>query len=101
MSISTQHVWIGKDAPLSNRLLVRVLTALMVLNVGSTAHAQRVVDHGTVIENITLISPERATPLLHADVVIRDGRIVEVSTNLIAARTHGEWTGAGDVSYQD
>jgi imidazolonepropionase-like amidohydrolase len=65
-------------------LFVRVLTALIVLNVGATAHAQRVVHQGTVIENVTLISPERATPLLHADVVIRDGRIVEISTNLVA-----------------
>jgi len=59
-----------------------VLTALIVL--GSPVHARRVVDQGIVIENVTLISPERATPLLHADVVIRDGRIVEVSTNLVA-----------------
>jgi hypothetical protein len=40
--------------------------------------------HGTVIENVTLISPERATPLLRANVVIRDGQIVEVGTNLVA-----------------
>jgi|HubBroStandDraft_1064217.scaffolds.fasta_scaffold05899_5 imidazolonepropionase-like amidohydrolase len=49
-----------------------------------TAPAQRVVDDGTVIENVTLISPERAAPLPHADVVIRDGRIAEIGTNLIA-----------------
>jgi imidazolonepropionase-like amidohydrolase len=69
---------------LSNPLFVRVLTALIVLNVGSIAHAHRVVDQGIVIENVTLISPERTTPLLRADVVIRDGRIVEVGTNLVA-----------------
>ena len=51
---------------------------------GPTAHAQRVVDQGIVIENVTLISPERATPLLRADVVIRDGQIVAVGTNLVA-----------------
>jgi imidazolonepropionase-like amidohydrolase len=69
---------------LSNRLLARVLTGLIVLNVASTAHAQRVVDQGIVIENVTLISPERATPLPRADVVIRDGQIVDVDTNLVA-----------------
>ena len=69
---------------MSNRLFAVAVTALMALNVGSAAHAQRVVDQGTVIENVTLISPERAAPLLHASVVIRDGRIVEVSTNLVA-----------------
>jgi imidazolonepropionase-like amidohydrolase len=45
---------------------------------------QRLVDEGTVIENVTLISPERATPLLHAVVVIRDGRITKIGTNLDA-----------------
>src|SRR5215471_4976754 len=75
-------IWMRRGPLLNNRLCVRVLTVLIVL--GSTAHARRVVDQGIVIENVTLISPERATPLLHADVVIRDGRIFEVSTNLVA-----------------
>jgi imidazolonepropionase-like amidohydrolase len=60
-----------------------VLTALVVLHVGSAAHAQRVVDQGVVIENVTLISPDRVTPLLHADVVLRDGRIAEIGTKLV------------------
>ena len=51
---------------------------------GAIAAAQRLVDEGTVIENVTLISPERATPLLHASLVIRDGRIVQIGTNLVA-----------------
>src|SRR5258708_8503821 len=71
-----------REAILSNRLLARTLTALIVLTVGSAAQAQHVVDQGIVIENVTLISPERAAPLLHADVVLRDGRIVEIGTNL-------------------
>jgi hypothetical protein len=49
----------------------------------TAATAQRLVDDGTVIENVTLISPERASPLLHAAVVIRNGRIAEISQNLI------------------
>jgi imidazolonepropionase-like amidohydrolase len=69
---------------LSNRLFVRVLITLIVLIVRFTAQAQRVADQGIVIENVTLISPERATPLLRADVVIRDGQIVEVGTHLVA-----------------
>ena len=69
---------------MSNPLFVRVLTALSFCNVGAAAHAQRVVDQGMVIENVTLISPERATPLLHADVVLRDGRIAEIGTKLVA-----------------
>ncbi|HKN60673.1 MAG TPA: amidohydrolase family protein [Candidatus Acidoferrales bacterium] len=49
-----------------------------------TAPVHRVIDDGTVIENVTLISPERAAPLPHADVVIRDSRIAEIGTNLVA-----------------
>jgi imidazolonepropionase-like amidohydrolase len=48
----------------------------------TTGAAQEFVDEGTVIENVTLISPERATPLPHAVVVIRDGRIRRIGTNL-------------------
>ena len=84
VQVFTSHKYLdGRWLSLSNRLFVRVLTPLIILNVGSTAHAQRVVDQGLVIENVILISPERATPLLHADVVIRDGQIVEVGTNLV------------------
>ena len=36
----------------------------------------------TVIEDVTLISPERKVPLEHATVVIRHGRIEEVGTNV-------------------
>jgi hypothetical protein len=69
---------------LSNRLLTRTLTALVAVLVGPAAHTQRIVADGTLIQNVTLISPERAAPLLHADVVIRDGRIAEVSKDLVA-----------------
>jgi imidazolonepropionase-like amidohydrolase len=78
---------------LSNRLLAMTLTALIVLNVGTVVRGQRVIDQGMVIENVTLISPERDAPLLHADVVLRDGRIAEIGTNFVlgphAQRTDG------------
>lgn len=50
----------------------------------TTGTVQRPVSESTVIENVTLISPERATPLLHAVVVISDGRITKIGTNLDA-----------------
>jgi imidazolonepropionase-like amidohydrolase len=50
----------------------------------AAAATERLADNGTVIENVTLISPERVTPLLHADVVIRDGRIAAIGTHLVA-----------------
>jgi len=36
----------------------------------------------TVIEDVTLISPERKAPLEHATVVIREGKIAEIRTKL-------------------
>jgi urease alpha subunit len=71
-------------------MLAKTLVALSLVNAGPAARAQRIVDHGLVIENVTLISPERVAPLLHADIVIRDGRIVELGTNLVQIRTLGE-----------
>ena len=38
-----------------------------------------------VIRNVTLVSPEREMPLANAHVLIRDGRIAEVSAQPIAA----------------
>src|ERR1700757_2823973 len=38
----------------------------------------------TVIKNVTIISSERSTPLAHASVVIRRGRIAEIGTDLVA-----------------
>jgi imidazolonepropionase-like amidohydrolase len=67
----------------NNRPLVRTLIAFVILFVGPATHAQRGVNDGTIIENVTLISPERSVPLLHADVVLRDGRIAAVGRNLI------------------
>jgi imidazolonepropionase-like amidohydrolase len=59
-------------------------TALSSNGETAAAPGRRVVDDGTVIENVTLISPERVTPLVHAAVVIRNGRIAEISKNVIA-----------------
>jgi imidazolonepropionase-like amidohydrolase len=67
----------------SKRLLAGTLTGLTLLNVGPAAPAPRVVDQSIVIENVTLISPERLAPVLHADVVLHDGRIVEIGTHLL------------------
>ena len=46
--------------------------------------AQKVVDDGVVIQDVTLVSPERRSPLPHATVVIHDGRIAQIGTNLVA-----------------
>src|SRR5437867_2113710 len=53
---------------MSSRLLETTLIVLIALTAVSIAQAQRV-DSGMVIDNVTLISPERMAPLEHADVV--------------------------------
>ena len=67
-------------APLCSLLL---LSCLLSTRVRSSAGA-RVVDDGLVISNVTLISSERAQPLAHAAIVVRNGRIAEIGTDLVA-----------------
>jgi hypothetical protein len=50
---------------------------------GGLAQAQRVADQAVVIENVTLISPERTAPLQGVRVVLNDGKIAEIGTTLI------------------
>lgn len=70
-------------------------TAFQSRAAAAAAPTQHVVNDGTVIENVTLISPERATPLLHASVVIREGRIAEIGTNLVAGPRARRIDGSG------
>jgi imidazolonepropionase-like amidohydrolase len=49
-----------------------------------TSKSLKVVDEGVVIEDVTVISPERQAPLPHATVVLREGHIAEIGTNLVA-----------------
>src|SRR5205807_7121671 len=67
--------------------LVRFLPLIAaVLNsfAGANVAKPKVVNDGTVIKNVTVISPERSAPLAHAVVVVRDGRIEEVGTDFVA-----------------
>jgi imidazolonepropionase-like amidohydrolase len=50
----------------------------------TTPVAQNVVDDAVVIQNVTVVSPERRSPLPHAVVVIRDGRIRQIGTDFVA-----------------
>jgi imidazolonepropionase-like amidohydrolase len=62
-----------------------LLNTLALCLASSTGPATRkVVDDGIVIEDVTLISPERQAPVPHISVVIRDGRIVQIGTDLVA-----------------
>jgi hypothetical protein len=59
-----------------------ILTALLAATSMCIAAAQRV-ESDILIDNVTLISPERVAPLEHADVAIREGRIADVGTHLV------------------
>jgi len=49
-------------------------------SLGSCASEPSVISDSLLIENVTLVSPERTQPLPAASVLIHDGRIVEVGT---------------------
>ncbi|HSZ62626.1 MAG TPA: amidohydrolase family protein [Terriglobales bacterium] len=67
---------------MSNPLLATTLAALLALNASSVAGDQRATDPEAIIQNVTLISPERSAPLLHADVILRNGKVAEIGTRL-------------------
>jgi imidazolonepropionase-like amidohydrolase len=58
------------------------LSMVVSLVVAACTNPAPVVLNGIVIEHATLISPEREEPLKNVDVVIRDGRIAAVGSNL-------------------
>jgi hypothetical protein len=64
-------------------VLTVLLAGLSAAQAKPSSHSG-IVDDGIVIEDVTLISPERPAPLPHAAVVIRDGRIAEIGTGLVA-----------------
>jgi imidazolonepropionase-like amidohydrolase len=59
-------------------------TCLALAGAQARPDAAKVVDEGIVIEDVTLISPERPASVPHAAVVIRDGKIAEIGTGLVA-----------------
>jgi imidazolonepropionase-like amidohydrolase len=58
-------------------------------SMAATAEAQRSkaparADPGTIIQNVTLISPERKAPLAHADVLLTNGKIARIGIKLVS-----------------
>jgi imidazolonepropionase-like amidohydrolase len=51
-----------------------------------TAAQTKTIDDCVIIKNVTVVSPERSSPLSHAAVAIRDGKIAEIGTDLIAGQ---------------
>jgi imidazolonepropionase-like amidohydrolase len=65
-------------------LLFPCVTLLLGLVRSSGYESRRIVDDGAVIEDVTLISPERPSPVAHTSVVIRNGRIAAIARDLVA-----------------
>jgi len=67
---------------MTRRVVETILTALLAVTSMCIAQAQRV-ESDILIDNVTLISPERVAPLEHADVAIQKGIIADVGTHLV------------------
>jgi cytosine/adenosine deaminase-related metal-dependent hydrolase len=60
----------------------RATLTLSVVVALSPATLQLAVASDILIKNVTLISPERDAPMLHADVLLRNGMIANIGANL-------------------
>jgi imidazolonepropionase-like amidohydrolase len=58
------------------------LTALSLLSTSLATPVQAASAGNVLVQNVTLISPERATPLLHIDVLLQNGRIARIGSKL-------------------
>jgi Amidohydrolase family len=75
---------VQKEIPMNKIARVFVFGLAFCLTTDAGSSKSNVVDDGTVIADVTLISPEGRAPLPHAAVVIRQGRIAEIGTNIVA-----------------
>ena len=59
------------------------LAALLILGAVFVAQTPVIMAQDILIQNVTLISPERAAPMFHADVLLQEGRIAQIGTKLV------------------
>ncbi|MCW9017334.1 MAG: hypothetical protein OQJ89_10245, partial [Kangiellaceae bacterium] len=68
--------------------LKKLIFVIMIFSFGPDLIAQELpTKQELLIKNVTLISPERQKPLIGANVYIRDGKILEISTKPIQTET--------------
>src|SRR6202000_2196828 len=60
------------------------LTGLWIASAVVLTLAESVLAQAVLIQNVTLISPERPAPQRHTDVLIENGRIAKIGTRLVA-----------------
>ena len=80
---------------MSNRRLLREWSALLILGAGFSAQARPASDPDVIIQNVTVISPERPRPRFHTDVLVRNGRISKIGMNLVAGPHSERVDGSG------
>jgi imidazolonepropionase-like amidohydrolase len=69
--------------------------ALFAAGALSTAQAQIGRAHDSIIQNVTVISPERSLPIHHVDVLIENGKIAKIGANLIPGPQSQRIDGSG------
>jgi imidazolonepropionase-like amidohydrolase len=74
--------------------LCRVTLTLSVVMMLCNATQLAVADD-ILIQNVTLISPERDAPMLHADVLLQNGKIAKIGTNLTVRSQSRRVEGSG------
>src|SRR5579871_1542136 len=73
--------------------MTRLILAVTCLALSACAARTDGPPSGLVISNVTVVSPERTTPLAHAYVRIVDGKIAEVSQSPLRGETEIDGTG--------
>src|SRR5690349_3294898 len=78
------------------RTKITAMLCACVIAVGArVGSGQSPRDSGLLIRNVTLISPERRAPLEHADVLVRNGRVVAVGQKLATTASARTIDGTG------
>lgn len=75
--------------------LPMILKTLLIVGFVSAAQVQASLAHDILIQDVTLISPERSTPMHHADVLLKNGRIAKIGTRLLVGLDSLQIDGTG------
>ena len=80
---------------MNRRPLPRKLAALLILSATSAAQMRTALSQSALIQDVTLISPERASPMPYADVLLENGKIVKIGRKLVAGLNVQRIDGSG------
>jgi predicted amidohydrolase len=83
------------SAYMNKRPLPRTLAALLILSATSAAQMRAALSQSTLIQDVTLISPERASPMSHTDVLLENGKIAKIGRKVVAGLNVQRIDGSG------